>query len=92
MQATVNEVLQISHSYGYGSSFSSERITECVQRMWDEGLQYDDAAKVLNKLIAEVCNVSILLLRSKQNAKFFDFLAENRLIYAVLSGRFQNLF
>ena len=32
------------------------------------------------------------LLKSKQNAKFFDFLDENRLIFVVLSGRFQNLF
>ena len=28
----------------------------------------------------------------KQNAQFFDFLDENRLIFVVLSGRFQNLF
>ena len=33
-----------------------------------------------------------ILLRSKQNAEFFDFLDENRLIFVVLSGRFQNLF
>ena len=31
------------------------------------------------------------LLKAKQNAKFFDFLDENRLIFVVLSGRFQNL-
>ena len=33
-----------------------------------------------------------VLLMSKHNAKFFDFLDENRLIFVVLSGRFQNLF
>ena len=33
-----------------------------------------------------------ILLRSKQNAKLFDFLHKNRLIFVVLSGRFQNLF
>ena len=33
-----------------------------------------------------------VLLKSKQNAKFFDFLHENRLVFVVLSGRFQNLF
>ena len=32
-----------------------------------------------------------ILLKSKLNAKFFDFLDENRLIFVVLSGRFQNL-
>ena len=31
-------------------------------------------------------------MKSKQNAKFSDFLDENRLIFVVLSGRFQNLF
>ena len=34
----------------------------------------------------------MVLLRSKQNDKFFDFLDDNRLIFVVLSGRFQNLF
>ena len=29
----------------------------------------------------------IILLRSKQNAKFFDFLDKNRPIFVVLSGR-----
>ena len=33
-----------------------------------------------------------VLLRSKQIAKFSDFQDENRLIFVVLSGRFQNLF
>ena len=33
-----------------------------------------------------------ILLKSKQNAKFFDFLDENRLIFVFLSGRFQNVF
>ena len=33
-----------------------------------------------------------ILLRSKQNAEFFDFLDENRLIFVVLTDRFQNLF
>ena len=36
-------------------------------------------------------NIYIPLLRSKQNAKFFDFLKESRLIFVVLSGRFQDL-
>ena len=35
---------------------------------------------------------SDILLKSKQNAKFFDFQDENRLIFVVLSSRFQNLF
>ena len=30
-----------------------------------------------------------LLLKLKQNAKFFDFLDKNRLIFVVLSDRFQ---
>ena len=34
----------------------------------------------------------VLLSRSQLEAKFFDFLDENRLIFVVLSGRFQNLF
>ena len=34
---------------------------------------------------------SSLLLRSQVKAKFFDFLDENRLIFVVLSSRFQRL-
>ena len=34
----------------------------------------------------------LLLLNSKQNAKFSDFQDENQLIFVFLSGRFQNLF
>ena len=30
-----------------------------------------------------------ILLKLKQNAKFFDFLDENRLLFVVLSDRFQ---
>ena len=33
-----------------------------------------------------------ILLNSKQNAKFSNLQDENRLIFVVLSGRFQNLF
>ena len=32
-----------------------------------------------------------VLLRSQLKAKLFDFLDENRLIFVVLSGRFQRL-
>ena len=32
------------------------------------------------------------IVEVKTNVKFFDFLDENRLIFVVLSGRFQNLF
>ena len=36
--------------------------------------------------------MTLVLLKSKQNAKFFDFQDDNRQIFVVLSGRFQNLF
>ena len=54
--ATVDAVIKISISTSRGRNFpiSRQRITDCVHAMWDEGLQYDDASKVLARLIAEV--------------------------------------
>ena len=40
----------------------------------------------------ERCMKMGILLNSKQNAKVSDFQDENRLIFVVSSGRFQNLF
>ena len=51
-------------------------------------------AKLLDFLFQKMVHQSgdELLLKSKKNAKFFDFQDENRLIFVVLSDHFQNLF
>lgn len=36
------------------STFSRDNVTKCVNRMWDEGLKYDDPDAVLRELRAEV--------------------------------------
>ena len=56
VMATVDAVIKISMSTSRGRNFpiSRQRITDCVHAMWDEGLQYDNATKVLARLIAEV--------------------------------------
>jgi hypothetical protein len=35
-------------------TYSRSRITDCVQKMWEGGGQYDDPDKVIKKLTAEV--------------------------------------
>ena len=50
------------------------------------GLSYLEAVPPVD--MPEIVQVTS---RSQRKAKFFDFLDENRLIFVVLSGRFQRL-
>ena len=49
----------MSTSRGQTYPISRQRIADCVHTMWDEGLQYDDANKVLARLIAEVSSFAL---------------------------------
>lgn len=51
----VNEVLKRCASYGYGT-YSRVVITTCVQKMWEEGMQYDNPEEVIRRLTAEVAH------------------------------------
>lgn len=48
---TIGLVTQLSQG-----SYSLDRVTTCVHRMWDTGLQYDSVEAVLKELAEEVCS------------------------------------
>ena len=68
------------------SKFCGYWYSEISVRVRGEVYSNRMVCKLCDKLDRIEARINILL-RSKQNAKYFDFLDENRLIFVVLNGR-----